>query len=71
MLIAGPFDAVNPPEGQRKAPEPLLHRSSVSGREEKGLRPGGLGILMVRCMVDELLYNEAQNEVLCIKYLES
>src|SRR5712692_3580614 len=29
MLIAGPFDAVNPPGGQRKAPEPLLHQSPV------------------------------------------
>jgi CheY-like chemotaxis protein/anti-sigma regulatory factor (Ser/Thr protein kinase) len=38
-------------------------------RETKGLRPGGFGILMARAMCDELLYNEAQNEVLLIKYL--
>jgi two-component system, OmpR family, response regulator len=39
-------------------------------REEKGLRPGGFGILMTRFMVDELLYNEKQNEVIFIKYLD-
>jgi CheY-like chemotaxis protein/anti-sigma regulatory factor (Ser/Thr protein kinase) len=37
-------------------------------REEKGLRPGGFGLMMVRQMVDELLYNEARNEVLFVKY---
>ena len=39
-------------------------------REEKGIRPGGLGILMTQSLVDELLYNEAQNEVVFVKYLE-
>lgn len=39
-------------------------------REEKGLRPGGFGLLMARAMVDELIYNEAQNEVVFVKYLE-
>jgi CheY-like chemotaxis protein/anti-sigma regulatory factor (Ser/Thr protein kinase) len=39
-------------------------------RERKGLRPGGFGILMVRAMVDELIYNEAQNEVVFVKYLD-
>jgi len=39
-------------------------------REEKGLRQGGFGLLMVRAMSDELLYNERQNEVVFIKYLE-
>jgi CheY-like chemotaxis protein len=38
-------------------------------RENKGLRPGGFGILMVRAKVDELIYNEKQNEVVFIKYL--
>ena len=38
-------------------------------REEKGLRPGGFGILTVRAKVDELLYNEKRNEVVFIKYL--
>ena len=40
-------------------------------REEKGLRPGGFGLLMVRAKVDELVYNEKQNEVIFIKYLNS
>lgn len=39
-------------------------------RQQKGLRPGGFGILMVRALVDELIYNEARNEVLLIKYLD-
>ena len=38
-------------------------------REQKGIRPGGFGILMARAMVDELLYNEAHNEVVLVKYL--
>ena len=39
-------------------------------REEKGLRPGGFGLLLVHAKVDELLYNEARNEVVFVKYLE-
>lgn len=38
-------------------------------REQQGLRPGGFGILMARSLVDELMYNEAHNEVLVLKYL--
>jgi anti-sigma regulatory factor (Ser/Thr protein kinase) len=39
-------------------------------REEKGIRPGGLGLVMTRALVDELIYNEARNEVVFIKYLD-
>lgn len=39
-------------------------------RAEKGIRPGGFGLLMVRAMCDELVYNEKQNEVVFIKYLD-
>jgi CheY-like chemotaxis protein/anti-sigma regulatory factor (Ser/Thr protein kinase) len=39
-------------------------------REAKGLRPGGFGLLMVRAKVDDLIYNEKQNEVVFIKYLD-
>jgi CheY-like chemotaxis protein len=39
-------------------------------RQDKGIRPGGFGILMAKQMVDELLYNEAHNEVLFVKYLD-
>jgi CheY-like chemotaxis protein/anti-sigma regulatory factor (Ser/Thr protein kinase) len=49
------------------ADSPLEH--SIK-REEKGLRPGGFGLLLTRQMVDELLYNEARNEVVFIKYLD-
>lgn len=47
--------------------QPLSH---VAQREEKGLRPGGFGIKLVRGMADELLYNESHNEVVLIKYLD-
>jgi CheY-like chemotaxis protein/anti-sigma regulatory factor (Ser/Thr protein kinase) len=47
--------------------EPIAH---VLVREEKGLRPGGFGLLMVRASVDELLYNEKRNEVVFVKYLD-
>jgi CheY-like chemotaxis protein/anti-sigma regulatory factor (Ser/Thr protein kinase) len=47
--------------------DPVGH---IAVREQKGLRAGGFGILMTRAMVDELLYNEAQNEVVLIKYLD-
>jgi CheY-like chemotaxis protein len=46
---------------------PIEH---MNVREEKGLRPGGFGLLMVRAKVDELIYNEKQNEVVFIKYLD-
>ncbi len=35
-----------------------------------GLRPGGFGMLIVRQIVDELVYNERGNEVLLIKHLK-
>ena len=39
-------------------------------RESQGLRPGGLGLMMTRSLVDELIYNETRNEVVLIKYLD-
>lgn len=39
-------------------------------REKKGLRPGGLGLMVTQQIVDELVYNEAQNEVIFVKYLD-
>jgi len=39
-------------------------------RNEIGLRPGGFGMLIVRQIVDELVYNEKGNEVLLIKHLK-
>ncbi len=38
-------------------------------RERLGLRPGGLGLLLVEARADELLYNDAHNEVVFIRYL--
>lgn len=49
------------------AGDPLRH---FAEREEQGLRPGGFGLAMTRSLVDELIYNEARNEVICIKYLD-
>ena len=48
------------------ADEPIAH---VNIRDQLGIRPGGFGIAMIRAIADELLYNEAQNEVIFIKYL--
>jgi anti-sigma regulatory factor (Ser/Thr protein kinase) len=44
--------------------------SLVAVREEKGLRPGGFGMLLAKKFVDELIYNEKGNEVLLVKYLD-
>jgi CheY-like chemotaxis protein/anti-sigma regulatory factor (Ser/Thr protein kinase) len=54
--------AINNPDD-----DPLRH---ALVREEKGLRPGGLGLAITRELVDELIYNEARNEVVFVKYLD-
>jgi len=46
--------------------QPIAH---MAVRDQLGIRPGGFGIAMTRAIADELLYNEAQNEVIFIKYL--
>jgi CheY-like chemotaxis protein/anti-sigma regulatory factor (Ser/Thr protein kinase) len=56
-----PHAAVGQPSDQ-----PIEH---MRIREEKGIRPGGFGLLTVRASVDELLYNEKRNEVVFVKYL--
>jgi CheY-like chemotaxis protein/anti-sigma regulatory factor (Ser/Thr protein kinase) len=50
----------NPPD------KPFEH---AAVRERQGLRPGGLGLAITRALVDELIYNEARNEVVFVKYL--
>jgi CheY-like chemotaxis protein len=50
------------------ANDPVAH---MSVRDQLGIRPGGFGIAMTRSMADELIYNEAQNEVMFVKYLTS
>ena len=47
--------------------DPIAH---MQVREDKGIRPGGFGLLMVQESVDELLYNEKRNEVVFVKYLD-
>ena len=49
------------------ADDPFQH---INEREERGIRPGGYGLAMTRSLVDELIYNEARNEVICVKYLD-
>ncbi|MEK6303236.1 MAG: response regulator [Acidobacteriota bacterium] len=39
-------------------------------RQEKGLRPGGFGILLASQVIDELIYNERHNELMFVKYLD-
>lgn len=39
-------------------------------RQAKHLRPGGFGLMLIRAIADELIYNERQNEVLFVKYLD-
>jgi len=54
--------AVSNPDDQ-----PLQH---LEEREKLGMRAGGYGLMLTRSLVDELLFNEKQNEVLFVKYLE-
>ena len=51
----------NPPE------DPLRH---VELREQMGMRPGGFGIMIVKQIADDLIYNEQGNEVVFVKYLD-
>ena len=39
-------------------------------REQHGIRPGGLGLMITRSLVDDVIYNEKGNEVMLIKYLD-
>ena len=48
--------------------DPIRH---LAVREEKGLRPGGFGVLLARQLVDQVIYGQHGNEVLFIKYLSS
>ena len=50
----------NPPD------DPVHH---IGVREEKGLRPGGYGVLMARKLVDEVIYSQNGSEVLLVNYL--
>jgi anti-sigma regulatory factor (Ser/Thr protein kinase) len=43
--------------------------SHIIARGERGIRPGGFGILITRKLVDEVHYNEVGNEVFLVKHL--
>ena len=61
-LQALPHAAIsNPPD------QPIAH---MLYRMDKGMRDGGFGILIAHEMADELIFNEAGNEVLIVKYLD-
>ena len=47
--------------------DPMAH---LEHRAAQGLRPGGFGMLIVRQLVDEVMYSEAGNEVLLIKHIQ-
>jgi DNA-binding response OmpR family regulator len=50
------------------SPDDLFSHARI--RDERGMRPGGFGILLAKKLVDELIYNENGNEVLLVKYLD-
>jgi CheY-like chemotaxis protein/anti-sigma regulatory factor (Ser/Thr protein kinase) len=47
--------------------DPAAH---LAVRERLALRPGGFGLVIVRAIADELIYNEKHNEVVFMKYLK-
>jgi anti-sigma regulatory factor (Ser/Thr protein kinase) len=51
----------NPPDS------PIAH---MIYRTQHGIRPGGLGLLLARSMVDDVVHNDKGNEVLLVKYLD-
>jgi len=51
----------NPPS------DPTAH---LAVRAEKGMRPGGFGVMLAKHMLDDLIYSEQGNEVLLVKYLD-
>jgi CheY-like chemotaxis protein len=46
--------------------EPLRH---MDIREEKGIRPGGFGIMLASQAIDELIFNEKHNELIFVKHV--
>lgn len=51
-----------------RLPEDII--DATVRREQDGRRPGGFGMLLVKQIADELVYNERGNEVLLIKHLK-
>jgi DNA-binding response OmpR family regulator len=71
--LRDPGHGFRPPDAQEiaAAADPSVLLLKAAERAEAGMRPGGLGLLIVRQIVDELVYNERGNEVLLIKYTSS
>ena len=44
--------------------------AAAAHRVERGLRPGGFGMLIARQVADEIVYNESGNEVILIKHID-
>jgi len=55
--------AISNPDGK-----PFDH---MAVREQMGLRPGGFGLTIVRSSIDELIFNDAGNEVVFLKYIDA
>lgn len=62
------FDRGILPDAPLSSHDDLL--AHAEAREVAGKRPGGFGMLIVKQIVDEVVYNERGNEVLLIKYLD-
>jgi anti-sigma regulatory factor (Ser/Thr protein kinase) len=59
------FDPQAPPLSATET-DPFRH---IVERSERGIRPGGFGMLLTRKLVDEIHYNEFGNEVILVKHL--
>ncbi|HMG33482.1 MAG TPA: response regulator [Blastocatellia bacterium] len=49
------------------ADNPFRH---MQVRQQKGMRPGGFGIMLASQVIDELIYNDRHNELIFVKYLD-
>ncbi len=62
-------------EGEGFSPEALMNpaddlKGMIDKRESEGKRMGGFGIHMVKSTMDEVIYSDKGNVVLCVKHLE-
>jgi anti-sigma regulatory factor (Ser/Thr protein kinase) len=62
------FDRATLPSADIQSHDDLLLH--LDTRAQQGKRPGGFGMLIVKQVVDEVVFNERGNEVLLIKYLD-
>jgi anti-sigma regulatory factor (Ser/Thr protein kinase)/DNA-binding NarL/FixJ family response regulator len=61
------FDVARLDDAAAAAPDDPV--AMEDARAERGLRPGGFGLLITRQVVDEVIRNERGNEVILIKHL--